>query len=109
MDGQMTVFEFLPVEEIALENMTGDDLARIMKNATGLDFIPDKYGDGYVAKMGKVELSTRLGRYKMNDNTNRFISVGWFAKDRGRSGPHDSVDDAIKAMRKCVDEAKEMK
>lgn len=109
MDGQMTMFDFLPVEEMSLESMTGDDLVRIMRNATGLNFTPDKYGDGYVAKMGKVELSTRLGRYKMNDNTNRFISVGWFAKDRGRSGPHDSVDDAIKAMKKCVDEAKEMK
>ena len=108
---QMTIFDFVKPESIALDDMTDEDLRMEMSNATGLDFRPDSKMDRiftntyYIAKKGKAVFDTHFSNYSMNGNHARFISVGYSIGYGGGGAPCDSLEDAVRMMKRYMEEA----
>lgn len=94
----MSLFDFL--KEDSLEDMEESEMIRRLSKATGLDFEKKEYGDGmysYEARKGKARFHAHYSRYNM-ENHKRYISIGCDIGTEGRTGPCDSVDEAIKSL-----------
>lgn len=111
MDGQMSLFDFL--KEDSLEDLEESEMIRRLSEATGLKFIKKEMGKWadecytYEAKRGKGIFTANYSRYSI-DNHERFISIGCDVGTSGSGSPCDSLDEAIKCLRKKILWATEM-
>ena len=96
MPEQMSIFDFIPIPEQSLEDMTDDEIVRKIEEGTGLKFwLNTRFGNYYETKVRGVTFYIHMSRYDLDDNQNRFIGVGWDKKSEGASAPRDSVKEAI--------------
>jgi hypothetical protein len=117
MDGQMTIFDFIPPPEDDLETLDEEVMVARIAERTGLIFKKqpsDRWLEHptYEAKYKKATIEVQYSRYDtLDDNNNkRFIGVGYsFAKGGGGS-PCDTLTkavDRIKRYQQTIDEANE--
>lgn len=98
MEAQMSIFDYIEPEE--LEELEEIVMINRLGEATGLDFKKKEYGDGmysYEARKGKARFHAHYSRYNMESHK-RYISIGCDIGTEGRTGPCDSVDEAIKSL-----------
>ena len=98
--GQMTIWDYLN----GLDNLPEDEMVRKVGEGSGLDFKPaelkGKWSDMlfYQAKdkgaVYEIHYSAYMG------TSIRFISVGWGYKASGGGAPCDSVEEAIKYLKR---------
>ena len=112
MEGQMTIFDFLPQPEAkSLENLPEDEMVRLMSEATGLDFKPtqaQKYlgHELYEAKRGKETYSIgymNAFSFRKNEYV-KSISCSYSYGTGGCSVAIDNLDDAIQFFKKRLSE-----
>lgn len=107
--GQTTIFDFLPKEEICIEDMTSQELAEKIGSIIGISFVKSGWKDEFIAKpKKKLEMTIKKSHYAC-DTYNRkegdaFISCGYSYGNGGCGSPIDSIDDAIKFFRRFMNE-----
>jgi hypothetical protein len=107
MDGQMTIFDFLPPPEDDLETLDEEVMVARIAERTGLIFKKqpsDRWLEHptYEAKYKKATIEVQYSRYDtLDDNNNkRFIGVGYsFAKGGGGS-PCDTLTKAVDRIKR---------
>ena len=121
MDGQMTIFDFLPPPEDDLETLDEEVMVARIAERTGLKFTPEKISPlydptytNYKAKYKTATIDVDYSEYDTGDEKHgkRYIGVGyWNPKEKGGSGsPCDSLDEAVKKIQgyiRRIDEANE--
>ena len=97
MSEQMSIFDFIPIPEQSLEDMTDYEIAREIEERTGLQFwLNTRFGNYYETKVRGVTFYIYLERYDLDDNKNRFIGVGYdMPNGNGASAPCDSIAEAV--------------
>ena len=112
MTGQMSIFDYMQPEKIALEDLPEEDMIHMLENATGINFkkvvftsryYPDVYE--YEYKRGQLRIAVKYENYDLEDNHDRFIDVMCSLKfhSMGFGGPCDTIDEAVKYIRKGLD------
>lgn len=113
MDGQMTIFDFLPPPEDDLETLDEEVMVARIAERTGLIF---KKNTGtkldhnlYEAKYKKAIIDVTYSRYDTIDELNgkRFIGVGYSFSKGGGGSPCDSLAkavDRIKGYQQTIDD-----
>lgn len=113
MDGQMTIFDFLPPPEDDLETLDEEVMVARIAERTGLIF---KKNTGtkldhnlYEAKYKKAIIDVTYSRYDTIDELNgkRFIGVGYSFSKGGGGSPCDSLTkavDRIKGYQQTIDD-----
>ena len=107
MDGQMTIFDFLPAPNISLEDMSDEEMISTLESATGLSFSKiewrwdDKVQYEYEAKKGNVKYTASFSRY-LTDNRDRIIMVGYERKKNyeGGGAPCESLEEAVNWLKR---------
>lgn len=112
MEGQISIFELLPPEERPIEEMSSEDIARIIGQAIGLKFLPSEWFDEMRAKPYKnLEFTVRKSFYSCDTVNNKkgdaFIGCGYSFGTSGAGSPVDSIEDAIKFFERALERAKE--
>lgn len=101
MTGQISIWEWLGTDDI--NSMDEEEMVRRVGDATGLDF---KYRDnlfGWEHKSKGVRFNIHYSNYHPGINDGRrFISCGFDYGNGGRSGPMDSLEEAITFFKKCT-------
>ena len=112
MEGQMTIFDFLPQPETkSLENLPEDEMVRLMSEATGLDFKPEHSmswlgKELYTAKKGKETYSISYANC-FSFRKNEYVKSISCSYDYGTGGcgvAIDNLDDAIQFFKKRLNE-----
>lgn len=106
MEGQISIFDILPPEEnYDIQNMTTEDMARVVGNAIGYQFKPSGWEDKYEVKIKKLTLSIHKSYYLCDDRKegSPFIGCGWSENTSGGGSPIDSVEDAIKYFKRVLE------
>ena len=108
MDGQMTIFDFLKVDDdVCLDDMTDEDLMQKMYEATGLKFVLDASSSEaigcnyYKCKRKNRVYECYFDNYSFGDKK-RFISVAFNEPLRGSASPCDSLSEAIETMQRYL-------
>lgn len=96
MDGQMTIFDLMPLDYPSIEDVTEEELAQIIGDALGVRFVYMEFFDNWQAKTKKMRLDFEISNYQLADNHNKFIGCGYTLGTSGGGAPRDSVEDAIK-------------
>lgn len=114
MEGQISIFELLPPDERPIEEMSSEDMARIIGQAIGLQFSPSGWSDEMKAKPYKnLEFTVHKSFYscdtKLNKKGDVFISCGYSFGTSGGGSPIDSIDSAIRYFQRVLDRVKEGK
>lgn len=119
MDGQMTIFDFLPPPEDDLETLDEEVMVARIAERTGLIFKKqpsDRWLEhpSYEAKYKKATIDVEYSEYYTEDKQHgkRFIGVGyWDPKDKwGAGSPCDSLGEAVEKIQgyiRRIDEANE--
>lgn len=107
MQGQMTIFDLLKPPDNDIESMDTEEIAKIISNATGLEFKQSGWLDEYEAKPKKnIKLTVHKSRYHCDVGDNKegdaFISCSWQSGTSGTCGPRDSIEEAIKFFRQYM-------
>jgi hypothetical protein len=119
MDGQMTIFDFLPPPEDDLETLDEEVMVVRIAERTGLKFSPEMISPlyepaytNYKAKYKTATIDVDYGEYDTGDEKHgkRYIGVGyWNPKEkRGSGSPCDSLDEAVEKIHgyiRRIDEA----
>lgn len=103
MNGQMTIWDFM--ERKALCEMTEEEMVEEVGRQTGLTFKPNpRLGSPttYEAKKGKLKLAIQLDHYYGTDT--RFIGVDWFLGTSGGGAPADTIEEAVKWLRRRMED-----
>lgn len=101
---QMSIFDLLPPDQRALEDLTEKEMVEYVGNAVG---IPFEYKDslfGWQYTKGKVTFDIRFGKFS-DDKKKRFIHAGWTDRRNGYGGcgvPCRSLEEAIDFFKKKV-------
>lgn len=96
---QVTIFDVIPVPELDFRDLTIEEIAREIANATGLVFKQSRNSDTLVAIEGPKEFDIHLSRYTLNNEP--FISCSYWNKKKleGCGFPCDSLNEAIQFFR----------
>ena len=103
MEGQLTIFDWMPVDYPDIEDVTEAELAQIIGDAIGVRFVYKDFFGNWQAKRGKMNLDFEISNYQLADNHNRFIGCGYSIGTSGGGAPRDSVEDAIKWFKMILD------
>ena len=108
---QLTIFDWMqdqvPTEEKTydLETMEESEMVSIVESKVGLHFVykDSLFGWQHVDKKKKVTYSLKFSRYNMIDCRDRFIDCSVDAHNEGAGCPCDSIDGAVKCMKKYLE------
>lgn len=105
LEGQMSIFDFpevLPDDEPYI-----DRVKRTIKEELGIDFCNE--GDRLIRTCGQYSIQVSIGHYSTHDENNgrQYISVGYHSTEEGASCPCDSLEEAVKHVKSCLDTVKE--
>lgn len=102
MEGQMTIFEFLP-QESDFATMPESQVIEIISKRIGVNLKWDE--NCYAAKVGKLRITAKISTYgcthpgsKTMIAGRKFISCGWGTTTEGGCGPRDSIDEAVEYL-----------
>lgn len=95
MEGQLTIFDWMPVDYPDIEDVTEAELAQIIGDAIGFKFVYMDYFDEWQAKAKKMRLDLKISQYNLTNNHNKFIGCGYSKRTSGGGAPMDSIADAI--------------
>lgn len=108
MNGQMTIFEFLP-QEADFATMPEARVMEIISQRIGVNLVYDNHLEEYAAMVGKVKISAEISTYSCTHEGSetliaghKFISVGWSMSTEGGGGPKDSIDDAVSYLQSII-------
>ena len=114
MDGQMTIFEFLP-QESDFAAMPEAQVIRIISDRIGIELKYTEYGDfhEYSAKVGKLTITAKISTYLCTHGESgtvidghKFISVGYGNSNGGAGSPCDSIDEAVEFLKKAIEKGR---
>ena len=114
MDGQMTIFDFLPQTDDFC-TMSESDVMNIISKRIGIRLVYDRHLEEYAAKVGKVRISAEISKYKCtHDGTaviagHTFIGCGWGTTNAGGGSPCNSIDEAVTYLAAAIGRAKQKK
>lgn len=106
---QMTLFELEPTDEVDIDATSEEEIVRMIGNVLGLEFQDKGWPFGWVAGDKKLNFDVKYSYYKTNDERQgkRFIACGYNYHQNGNiggaGGPCDSVDEAIKFLRRGME------
>ena len=109
MEGQMSIFEFLP-QTADFTTMPESEVMDIIGLRIGVRLVYDAKWEEYSAKIGKLSITARISTYKcthpgsetMIAGHNKFISCGWGTTTEGGGGPRDSIDEAVEYLQAAL-------
>ena len=100
MEGQMSIFEFLP-QMADFTTMPESEVMDIIGQRIGVRLVYDAKWEEYSAKIGKLSITAKISTYKCTHPGSetiiagrKFISCGWGTTTEGGGGPRDSIDEA---------------
>lgn len=114
MEGQMSIFEFLP-QTADFCTMPEAEVMDIISQRIGVRLKYDSYFNEYSAKIGKMEISAKISSYKlthhgsMKISGNRHIGCSWQKSTEGGGSPCDSIDEAVEYFQKIIKQKVRMK
>lgn len=104
MDGQMTIFDFLP-QEADFTSMPESEVMDAISQRIGVRLVLDKHLEEYSAKVGKRKISAEIDTYSCTHEGSatiieghKFISVGWADSNGGGGRPCNSIDEAVEYL-----------
>ena len=108
MQGQMTIFEFLP-QEADFVTMDLEQVAEIISNKVGVKLNYDDYLEEYMGTVGKIKITVGMSTYKVTHEGSetliaghKFIGAGWGMSTEGGGRPCDSIDEAVEYLQKAL-------
>lgn len=117
MDGQMTIFEFLPQEEDFCQ-MSESEVMNIISQRIGVKLVMEseckfKEARSYTAKVGKVNLSAHIDTYSVTHEGSqtliaghKYIGCGWGTSCEGGGKPCKSIDEAVEYLKNAIQRGK---
>jgi len=98
---QMSLFDFVNVEDMPLDDLPENEMVRQIGLSTGLEFKYNDFLETYQAKVKGVTFSVKYSKYSVEPYT-RFIGCSWDTKTQGCSAPVDSLDGAVRFFKKAI-------
>lgn len=110
MDDQMSIFDFLPEETEVKDftRMTIEETVAYIGDRIGMIFHYNDFLNHYEAKYKKLKLDLNYSHYDTTDERDGklFISCGYGTKTKGGGAPCDSLEEAIKYLKGCIERYK---
>ena len=107
MEGQMTIFDFLPGDG-DLDTMSIEQAAEEIGNALSCIFVYNSFHGWYEAKVKGLMLAIEFDNYDTMDELNgrRFLGVEWSIKKGSAGGgkPCDTIQEAIDYFKRRMSE-----
>lgn len=103
-DGQLSIFDLVQPDYPDFRTMAEEEIVQYIGNVVGLRFVYNSYLEQWEAKRGKGTFSIHLSHYKGMNNNDLFISCGYHNSTSGWGCPCDSMEEAIKRIRKVMDD-----
>jgi hypothetical protein len=108
MQGQMTIFEFLP-QEADFVTIPEAQVMEIISQRIGVKLTWDSHLKEYQAKVGKVKITAEIDTYSCTHEGSetlieghKFIGAGWGMSTEGGGRPCDSIDEAVEYLQKAL-------
>lgn len=116
MEGQMTIFEFLP-QTADFCTMPESEVMEIISKRIGVKLVREsepKFKERiYRAKIGKVNLSACIGTYSVTHEGSqtliaghKHIGCGWGTSKEGGGSPCNSIDEAVEYLQAAIQRGK---
>ena len=112
MQGQMTIFDFLP-QESDFCDMPEDAVMDIISQRIGIRLTWDNHFEHYSARIGKVMINAKIEEYSCTHEGSqtviaghKYIGAGWAMSTAGGGRPCDSIDDAVDYLKGAMKRGK---
>ena len=92
----MTIYDFLAPEYPDINDVSEAEAVQIIGEAIGVKFQYNELFEEWQAKVKQLTLVVHYSNYVLDDNKDRFLSLG-VSNKRGEGGgaPRDSIEQAI--------------
>lgn len=104
IDGQMSIFEFLP-QESDFSSMPESEVMDTISQRIGVRLVWDTHLEEYFAKVGKTKITAEIDTYSCTHEGSatiieghRFIGAGWQRSTEDGGRPCDSIDEAVEYL-----------
>lgn len=108
LDGQMSIFEFLP-QESDFSSIQESEVMDAISQRIGVRLVWDKHLEEYSAKVGKTKISAEMVTYSCTHEGSatiieghKFIGAGWQKSTEGGGRPCDSIDEAVEYLQAAL-------
>lgn len=105
MIGQMTIFDFLPVEYPDINDVDEREAVRIVGEQLGITFTYNKRFEEWEYKKGRIRLSLEYDHFNLDDNHELFFGAGYNISGgthEGGGSPCSSIESVVEYLKAAL-------